>query len=510
MTDSVGIEYLIAVLRQNNHKVSLYLDEGGFKPWKNNQSAKVDFGKIYEFIEENSFKILFFSVSTDFCQRALAIARGVKKKYPGLIICFGGPHATYSHEYLTEQDCIDFVCRGDGEIAIIELLRYIKGEHSVLPEGLYRRCEGKILGKGYGRLVENLDELPFPDKSDFYLKIPIVRKIYSIVVSRGCYNRCTYCNSPVIKNSYKDTGQVFFRRRSIDNVMRELRIAKEVYRPQIVVFNDDTFIFDKKYMLEFARRYHEEVNIPFTCSTQPNFFDEETLDALAKAGLCNVEVGLQSFDEEIRMGVFGRRESNNDIFSFVKSLKERGVYVHTDHILNPWENGIKLKEQLYRYNELRPHWINVFYLFYYPGVPIIEKALKDGLLSPEQHQNIKEGIVERNFFYGGHLSKSQLRSHKRYILFLSFLPIMPKGIAHLLLRTDFYFIFNLVPRYSIFVIRALNAILRPKDTWGRFNLIHLIYDILNINTDLDSRRIGEISNIAFSNQFSAKEKSSQA
>lgn len=79
-------------------------------------------------------------MSTDFCQRALAIASGVKNKYPRLIICFGGPHATYSHEYLAEQDCIDFVCRKEGEIAIIELLKYLEGDLSVLPEGIYRRC----------------------------------------------------------------------------------------------------------------------------------------------------------------------------------------------------------------------------------------------------------------------------------------------------------------------------------------------------------------------------------
>ena len=51
--------------------------------------------------------------------------------------------------------------------------------------------------------------------------------------------------------------------------------------------------------------------------------------------MANVEVGIQSLDAHTRLNYFGRKESNEDYGRFVGLLRKLGVYVNTDHIVNP-------------------------------------------------------------------------------------------------------------------------------------------------------------------------------
>lgn len=477
VADSIGVEYLLAVLRKEQYPVKLLLDSGGFKPWKTESESKFNANYFSDFCKD--IDVLFVSCATDYCQRALLLTDYIKGVYPDLIICFGGPHATYSHEFLVNQPNIDYVCRGEGEISIIHLLKYIEKKVDFLPSGVYHiNDEGHMEGAGYGPLPD-LDGLPFPDKTDYNVQQPFVKKIYSINLGRGCYNKCTFCNSPVILKSYREEDQVQIRRRSVDNVIEELIIAKRDYSPKLVVFNDDTFIYGKKYMREFAEKYKEHIGIPFSCTTQPNFFDEEIIQMLAEAGMANVEVGIQSMNEDIRLGVFGRTETNDNIKNFIKMCGKFGVYTHTDHILNPWETEEILKKQIESYIDAAPAWINVFYLRYYPALPIIQTAIKDGYLREEAQGDIQKGVIYKNFFFGGDLDESIIKRHKRYILFINFIGILPKWFAMFLFKTKLYYVFQYIPKSVIFPLRGINALIRPNDSWGRLNLEQFVTDFFS-------------------------------
>jgi len=59
------------------------------------------------------------------------------------------------------------------------------------------------------------------------------------------------------------------------------------------------------------------------------------LAVLVATGMSNVEVGTQSLDAHTSLNYFGRKESNDDYSRFVGMLRKLGVYVNTDHIINP-------------------------------------------------------------------------------------------------------------------------------------------------------------------------------
>ena len=80
--------------------------------------------------------------------------------------------------------------------------------------------------RGELRAVFDLDELPFPDKALFYEKVPYFSSVYTIMASRGCPFSCSYCINNSLRKIY-DNPRKYWRKRSIENVIEELRIALE-------------------------------------------------------------------------------------------------------------------------------------------------------------------------------------------------------------------------------------------------------------------------------------------
>jgi radical SAM superfamily enzyme YgiQ (UPF0313 family) len=476
--DNLGVGYLTAVLKRQGHPTQVVFDDYGFKPWSWGSGAKLDSSVLLEHLKANPTDVLLVSVNTDFYQRALALAREVKEHYPRIVICFGGVHATHAHTYVLRNSCIDYLCRGEGEIAVPELLAHLENPGPELPQGIYRMVEGQIQGSGLGRLVEDLDSLPFPDKADFYAKVPHASNIYTLITGRGCYSNCSYCNSSSIRKQYRELGHRFMRRRSVDNVLAELHFAKKAYNPKYIMVYDDTFIYDKKFLRQFAQRYRREIHLPFYCETNPNFFDEEIVRLLVEAGLCFTEVGVQSLDPWIRQNIFHRAESIANVGKFVKLLKKYKVFVSVDHIINPWDDRARLKEQAARYNQFRPPWISVFYLQYYPGTKIIEYALRDGFLSAAEVEDIYNGVVPKNYFFGGSVQRQRLESMKDVSLFLTALPAIPPKAADSMIRTDSLKICRFLPRQTVLVGRALNALLRRGDFNGRNFLKYFLVSLI--------------------------------
>lgn len=474
----MGVEYLISVLRSQGYEVRVSFDDFGTKPWSSADPQALGSFKALESFYTDPVDVLFLSVVTDYYQRALAVAQNVKRRHPHTIICFGGPHPTYCYQHVLRNQSVDYICRGEGDIAILELLDFIRGDRTDLPEGIYHLHNGSIVGQGFGALVENLDDLPFPDKSDLYKDLPRCKNIYTTVTGRGCYNKCSYCNSCTIRGYYRENGRNFLRRRSVDNVIAELKKAKQQYEPQHIVFFDDSFIHNKKFLHEFTDRYKQEIGVSFSCMTNPNFFNEGILEKLVEAGLVFVEIGIQSLNPAIRNEIFLRPESNEDIARFISLLQGLGVYVHVDHIINPWDQREELLAQLKLYNHLRPSWINVFYLTYYPNTQIISFSLRDGFMSEQDKESINRGIIPKNYFFGGNVAKKQLGELKDLALFLTFIPLLPRGMVSWILNSGAVRLFRFLPHRIILLARTLNTLIKKEDFWGRENLKNYLLGML--------------------------------
>ena len=94
-------------------------------------------------------------------------------------------------------------------------------------------------------LLTNLDELPFLAR-DLVLNCNYdIYQVHCLSTARGCPYLCSFCAD---KNLWG--GKV--RRRSVDNVIKELKLIENTYKVNFVDFDDGTFTYNKKYLQKFC------------------------------------------------------------------------------------------------------------------------------------------------------------------------------------------------------------------------------------------------------------------
>ena len=124
-----------------------------------------------------------------------------------------------------------------------------------------------------------------------------LRGQYPIMTQRGCPFSCNFCIESVYQDMFGKKNSL--RRRSVDVVIEELVAAKRRLDLTHVMFYDDVFTVNPRWLQEFAPRYKAEVGLPFWCYTYPTTTRKEDILLLKDAGLKSITMGIQSGSEEM-------------------------------------------------------------------------------------------------------------------------------------------------------------------------------------------------------------------
>ena len=246
-----------------------------------------------------------------------------------------GYYPTFAYEkILTDFPFIDSVTVGEPEFTSLDLARHILSEkrdsaetlisnrlikedentppclplakggsggvRNLFPDGInipglaFRDTNGKIVFNPRPP-IQNLDQLPSPDRQDIdlYKKKGIVTYIQG---SRGCYGHCTFC---YLNPFY---GQVnLWRGRSAKNIFDEILKLHTEHSIEDFYFSDANFFGPGKPGKERAVTLAElilsyDLNIRFGFECRANDIEEYSLSRLVMAGLTNVFLGLESGD----------------------------------------------------------------------------------------------------------------------------------------------------------------------------------------------------------------------
>jgi hypothetical protein len=154
----------------------------------------------------------------------------VKDVNQDIKIIAGSFHATFCPDELMQNPDIDFVVRGEGEIPLASLIKEIKKDRPKwenIPGILYRDLDGQIKSNPSVGMIDNLDDLPFPAR-DLVLECDYHRyNHHSLITARGCPYSCAFCGD---KRLWGGT----VRRRSVDNVIEEIKLLKDTYKIKYV------------------------------------------------------------------------------------------------------------------------------------------------------------------------------------------------------------------------------------------------------------------------------------
>ncbi len=329
---------------------------------------------VLDNLKQDKPDVIGFSVTSFSFHYALKIASLIRNLYPDIPLVYGGVHPTLLPEETIQNPLVDAICIGEGEDSFKEYLDKLQNNQE--PKGVagiwYKDKSGSIIRNPLRPFIEDLDSIPFPNwdhwEMERYLKIneSFVGGL-RFLTSRGCPYSCTFCSNPAIR---KAVPGKFYRLRSPENVIEEIRINKEKYSRmgfKRVAFGDATFGLDSEHLRQLCRMYVDEnlhKELPWHCQTRPDIVTKEWTDVISMSGCCMVNLGVESGDTYIRTKIYRKEFSDDCILTAAKELEQRNiVYLLTLIIGCPEETEESVKNTLALLKKLRPLKVHItFYL----------------------------------------------------------------------------------------------------------------------------------------------------
>ena len=228
-----------------------------------------------ESIDPDVIGLTCLTLTLDSCKAIVREARKVADAY----IAVGGPHIGVAPQRSLHEIGADAYVVGEAETDIGRIV-------AEKPRGII-----------YTREIQNLDSIPFPDRSlvehveygRFY-GLELVEKVTGILTSRGCKYGCTYCNRP------KKLG---YRIRSPQNVLQEL---KELDRAgfESIWIADDNFTNHPQNVIKLARLIkRNKLKFHFYGEARVDVPSKTLYRSMREMGVVALGYGVESVEPEI-------------------------------------------------------------------------------------------------------------------------------------------------------------------------------------------------------------------
>lgn len=463
--ENLGVEYLSSTLEQDGFKTVLAFDPALFNKQYVNQPTLARFFDIRKNIIDKVISekpdLVAVSTVTDNYLWACDLAKEIKKKMTVPII-FGGIHVTSVPEVVINNDFVDMICIGEGEAALLELVRSLaEGEINYSIKNIWFKKNGAIVRNPIRELTDNLDWLPFPNKSLFENETNIKNGFYTAITTRGCPYRCTYCCNNVFSHLYKRN---LLRRRSVKNVISELKQMKDKYGYKMVLFQDDSFTINGQWVKEFCEIYKKEIGVPFECTTHPLLVNDELAKNLKSAGCLRVKFGVQHLDPYIKRDVLKRPETQEDIQKALNSCHKCNLSYSLDTILGlPFDIEEKQKKVAEFYVDTNAKRISTFWLEYFPKTEIIDIAKENNMINDSEIADLEQGRG-KDYYSSGSISKDKVNVYKNFQNFYCLLPLLNKKVRKFILKKNIYKYFWAIPSPIIFLVDVVTSIVTKHPT----------------------------------------------
>jgi len=403
-----GIRTISSVLKKAGHEVKLIF-----------MTYSEDYSKFYKLPElkqllkicKNSELIGINSYSST-TPRAIQIIKFLKENGINIPIIWGGIHAT-----LFPEECInhvDYVCVGEGEGAIIDLINALekgKSVNKIANFWIRDKKTKKIIKNTVRPTIENLDKIPFADydiKNHFILEGDSIRRFREedlgggifFLTGRGCPYGCTYCSNNLFNELYKGKCKTIVRWNSVDYIINCILDLKQRFKSlNYFDIRDDTFsLRPLSQIKEFCGEYKEKVKIRFKCLADPHTISDEKIKLLVETGCTDIIIGIQGV-ERVNKEIYFRNQLDKDVKNagkIVNNYKDKLTVMYDVITCNPYEKPEDIVNMIRLLQKLpKPYYLSVNNLIFFPGTSLYNKAIKDPKLKKMVIQSEKLNYWDR-------------------------------------------------------------------------------------------------------------------
>jgi len=245
----------------------------------------------------------------------LELARRLKERDPAVVVVLGGPHfSAIARPALELYPWVDYVVTGEGELALVGLLRRLRGvpvEDELV--NVAARRNGTVELRRSLRTLGSLDALPFPAYDlvrldDYFAHNPV--RLLNFDGGRGCIFRCSFCYSP---GHWGQGEQVM----SADRVVEDVRRLADLGAGHLF-FVQDNLVNSASATKRLCREL-ADAGAPVTWNAYATMqrLVPDLLDPLAEAGCTELFVGVDAISADAQLA-FGKH-----FFKGWDSLRQR-------------------------------------------------------------------------------------------------------------------------------------------------------------------------------------------
>ena len=298
----------------------------------------------------------------------------------GCRTAIGGPHVSALPAESLAATGADAAVVGEGELALAEFCR----------AGSWEGVDGAVLAAPDGEPrfnpprppLEDLDSLPFPARhlldwehykgtGEFGFVVPADRTWTTIMGSRGCSYRCTFCGA----------AAVFGRRvrpRSVESVVAEMVDARARWGVESFTFSDDNFVFDQERTRAFCRALlAARLTVRWSCLTRVDL-SPDTLALMKRAGCVLIGFGVESGCEAVLRRV-KKRIKLRDVERVFASARRAKIKTKAFFMIGlPGEGQAELDRSVELAIRIRPSYLWLSILVPLPGTRLYMEAPPPG------------------------------------------------------------------------------------------------------------------------------------
>ncbi len=323
-----------------------------------------------------------------------------------------------------------FIVPGEPEAFFLE----VDLQKTVLDK-FFEKKESEEL-KSQKSLVENLDELPFPDWNYYLNKYSLQNNFLSfnsksaipIVATRGCPYSCfNYCTYPL-----QQGRKVRFR--SVKNVISEIKYWIKNTNTNKFIFRDPVFSINRNYTIELCNEIiKENLKIEYLIETHLKNLDDEMISLLKDSGLKMVYIGIESSNSKVLEDIKRFTVDQDDQFKTIKKLVDNGIYVKSMYMFgNPEDDETTIKNTI-NYSMQLPNQLVQYSVFTpYPGTPIYSMYKENIIETKYEKYNQYNLIFKHKYLDNKKINKLKNYGYKKFYFRLKKLPLIIKSALSLI------------------------------------------------------------------------------
>jgi len=277
--------------------------------------------QIVDMVGQYNPGLVAFSVQTMQYAYARQISQALKTAFPNLRQIIGGVHATLCLNDLIAEGYWDLIGFGECDVTFPELVKRLESNENIasLNNLAIKQSDGSYKINPLAEYPQ-LTQLPPEDYEIFDLDNMLPKKNgwMSMLTSRGCPYRCSYCFNYELSGLYADQGhprKEYLRRYPVDRVIREITDLKNAHPGiEMIIFDDDLFTLDSDWVAKFAQAYNQaKLTIPFVVNAHVQSFNQTAAQALAQTPCRIVKFGVESGSDALRREFLKRYMTNDQI-----------------------------------------------------------------------------------------------------------------------------------------------------------------------------------------------------